>query len=150
MAETYTIQQTMPTGKSHEKFGSEYQVKFVESEQTFALWFKKEPQPNDTIDGEINGNRFKKVRKEWNPDQKPAAPAKQYNNSREDGMRQGMAINNAAQYVAAISPEPLKPSEWARAVSQYARALYDASDLNAQPEASQDVKSVKDIFGVTN
>ena len=68
-----------------------------------------------------------------------------------DGMKQGMCFNNAAQYVASISPEPLSPNDWAKAVYAYAQSLYSMSDLNQptteEKDISQAPQTVKDIFG---
>lgn len=54
-----------------------------------------------------------------------------------DGQRQGMCINNAANYLVAIhDPKagPLTAEEWAEMVNGYATALYAVSDLKAEPK----------------
>lgn len=45
-----------------------------------------------------------------------------------DGQRQGMCINNAANFINATEG-PMKPSEWAKKVHDYAAALYTLGDL---------------------
>ncbi len=162
MDETYTIQSVMATGKSDPTYGTEYYVKFAESEQTFQMWYKTAPTEGQKQDGHIEGNKFKKAKKEWNPggpssgitrsSDQPKRPAYKDNS---DGQRQGMAINNAAAYVMATAEKPLNPSEWAQAVKAYAKALYDASDLTEQVEVTvtaeptvEAPKNVQEIFGV--
>lgn len=146
---TYTIQSVMKTGKSSPQFGAEYYVKFNEMDDTVALWFKNEPAVNTPVDLENVNGKWKKVKKEWNPQTKsqssgPAetktAPYARKDNS--DGMRQGMSINNAANYVNSLSFEKtLTDQEWALTVYAYASALYALGDLKA-PEAS----SVGDLY----
>lgn len=140
MTETYTVQNAMKSGKKDATFGEEYYVKFVESEQTFPLWFKKDPT-GSKIEGEINGSKFKKVKKEYNPTEKPASAGKPVWKDNSDGQRQGMAINNAAAYVQSCATEIVPPAVWAKTVIGYAKALYDSSDLNAvaEPESTQEV-----------
>ena len=61
---SYTVQNIMPTGESSGQFGDEYAVKFAEDPGTFKLWYKKNvPQEGETVDGHIEGNRFKKEKK---------------------------------------------------------------------------------------
>lgn len=154
MAENYTVTTVMETGKSSPTYGTEYHVKFAESEQTFQLWFKKAPLQGDKVYGNINGNKFKKEKKEFEPTQQTGqAPAKRTYQDNSDGQRQGMCINNAAQYINAQN-EKLTPSEWAESVRAYAQALYGKSDLakaevKEEAEAAEISTSVQEIFGVT-
>lgn len=149
MDETYTVQNVMPTGKSHATYGTEYYVKFVESEDTFTLWFKTVPKAGDKIDGTINGNKFTKKKKEFVSGQtKTGTPAKRTYGAiqadRGDGMRQGMCFNNAAQYVSDHSSAIENPEVWAKTVFTYAKALYDLGDLNQESEPQTSAELLKD------
>lgn len=146
---TYTIQSVMQTGKNSPQFGSEYYVKFNEMADTVPLWFKNEPAVDTPVDLEKVNGKWKKVKKEWNPQTKsqsssPAetktAPYARKDNS--DGMRMGMCMNNAANYVNSLSFEKtLTDQEWALTVYAYASALYALGDLK-NPEAA----TVGDVF----
>lgn len=132
MVETYTVQSAMKTGNKSDKYGEEYYVKFVESEQTFTLWFKKDPS-GEKLEGSIEGSKFVKAKKEYTP----GAPQTGGQPPRKsgydgDGQKQGMAINNAAEYVNDHAPELVDPETWAITVIKYAKALYKRSDLNAE------------------
>ena len=160
--EKYTVQTAIPTGKSDPTFGTEYHVKFTENEGTFKLWYKTAPTEGQVQEGTIDGWKFKKAKKEWNPQASPqssgtaktptARGARPFKDN-SDGMRQGMCFNNASNYVQAVSPEPLNPKDWAKAVKSYAQALYLLGDLAAE-EAPEELpiedapKAVKDVFGV--
>lgn len=158
---TFTVKSTMPTGKSNEKFGSEFYVQFNESEQAFPLWFKEAPAVGKEIEGEISNGKFKKIRKEWKPQDassdspsggspSPSRPAYKDNS---DGMRQGMCFNNAANFVnTLVFEKTLTDREWADLTFAYAQALYLKGDLNvpvegSQPEAKDPVETVKEVFG---
>lgn len=148
----FTVESTMPTGKTHEQFGQEFYVKFKESPQAFPLWFKNAPEVGHEINGEIVNGKFKKEKKEWKPNQAPttaesktapAAGRKYVDNS--DGQRQGMCLNNAANFVNTIdfrqedgTPKILTDKEWADVVHSYAAALYQKGDLPKTPEGSQE------------
>ena len=173
MAEKFTIQTVIPTGKSDPMYGTEFHVKFAENEGTFKLWYKTPPTEGQVQEGDIDGWKFKKAKKEWDGNSgggassasappsttsKPAYQPRVYKDN-SDGMRQGMCFNNAANYVEAISPEPLAPADWARAVKAYAQALYLLGDLAAEevvPPTEQVTevtvaeapKTVQEIFGV--
>ena len=173
MAEKYTIQTVIPTGKSDPMYGTEFHVKFAENEGTFKLWYKTPPTEGQVQEGDIDGWKFKKAKKEWDGNSggsassasappsttsKSAYQPRVYKDN-SDGMRQGMCFNNAANYVEAISPEPLAPADWARAVKAYAQALYLLGDLAAEevvPPTEQVTevtvaeapKTVQEIFGV--
>ena len=154
---TFTVKSVMPTGKNHATYGVEFYVQFEEVEQAFPLWFKEAPEVGKTIDGEINGGKFKKIKKEFTP-QAEAAPSTQggakssprppYKDN-SDGMRQGMCINNAANYVNGLEFEnALTDAEWAKTVFSYANALYRLGDLTKAQEGSQDVPTtVAGVFG---
>lgn len=78
-----------------------------------------------------------------------------------DGMRQGMCINNAANYVAHNHTDAdramLNSDEWAKLVWNYANDLYLLGDLgnvqegdvvnNDVTEEAIDLSDIKDIFG---
>jgi hypothetical protein len=153
---TFTVSTVMATGKRSATYGVEYYVKFNESEDTFTLWFKKAPEAGQQIDGEIDGSKFKKAKKEWKPDSQnsseqqsgtsPTARRSTYKDN-SDGMRQGMCINNAANYVNALEfPKALTDREWAELVHSYATALYVLGDLKA-PITEETVAAV---FGGNN
>jgi len=165
--EKYTIQTAIPTGKTHQMYGTEFHVKFAENEGTFKLWYKEPPQEGKEQYGTIDGWKFKKASKQdlenagiqsaSTPSATPAAARAPYSKpaykDNSDGMRKGMAINNAAAYVLAVSPEPLSPNEWATAVTKYATALYLISELDGttlpKPE-DKTIQNVKDVFGITD
>lgn len=168
--EKYTVQTVIPTGKNHPTFGTEFHVKFAENEGTFKLWYKEAPQEGKVQYGTIDGWKFKKASKQdlenagitsspagnAGSASAPARSSKPAYKDNSDGMRQGMCFNNAAAYVAAISPEPLSPRDWAKAVNSYAQALYLVSELSKEvQEAPKEVtlaeapKSVQDVFGAS-
>lgn len=151
----------MPTGKKHKDYGTEFYVQFNETEQAFPLWFKEAPAVGKEIEGDITNGKFKKIRKEWNPnaapegDGKTPAPARIPYKDNSDGMRQGMCFNNAANFVnTLVFEKTLTDREWADLVFAYAQALYIKGDLNVAPEGSQaaapendPVATVKEVFG---
>ena len=147
----------MPTGKEHDKFGKEFYVQFNETEQAFPLWFKEAPEIGKQIEGEISNGKFKKIRKEWTPgtdaDPKTASRAKPAYKDNSDGMRQGMCINNAANYINTLEFEKaLSDREWAETVHAYANALYRLGDLSMEaPEVQEapkdDLSTVQEVFG---
>jgi hypothetical protein len=143
---TFTVKAAMPTGKTDPKFGTEFYVQFNEMADTAKLWFKDAPEVGKSLELEKGQYGWKKVKKEWNgssassADSSPASssPASStssrpsYEDNR-DGMRQGMCINNAANYVNALSfDNALTDHEWAQTVFSYATALYALGDLKAQ------------------
>ena len=129
----YTISNVMATGEESEKFGHEYYVKFAESADTVKVWRKTEPKEGDVWNGKIDGNKF--VKPPYNPEAKKTAPAastkatgyKRVDNS--DGQRQGMCINNAANYVNNTQGDKLEAKDWANMVHSFAQALYNKGDL---------------------
>ena len=144
MAEKYTVQTAMPTGQQSPQFGTEFHVKFAESEQTFKLWYKNPPTQGQEVYGTIDGWKFKKEKKEWNPSSNSApaaqgAPSTQgtssgFTRSRDnsDGQRQGMCINNAAAFVNNNAPNGIEAKDWAKMVHAYATALYRLGDLTKE------------------
>lgn len=152
MPQKYTVKSVMATGKSDPKFGTEFYVQFNETEQAFPLWYKNAPAVGFEQEGDIVAGKFKKVKKEWNPNgpsqqgtaSAPTAPKKAWNDN-SDGMRQGMCFNNAANYVSTLEfKAALTDKEWATTVFSYAQALYLMGDLNQAPEGSQE--EIKDPF----
>lgn len=158
----YTIKAAMKTGNSHPTYGTEYYLQFEETEATPTAWFKKDPETGSKLEGSIDNNRFKKVKKEWKPssssqsssESSTASPS--YSRSKStykdnsDGMRQGMCFNNAANYVNTLEfKQALTDTEWADLVFNYAKALYLMGDLNQEDEHNQEVAStVEEVFGV--
>jgi hypothetical protein len=143
MDETFTIQSIMPTGKT-DKFGNAgYYVKFVESENTFTLLFKDPRKEGDKLEGHIDGSKF--IKKPFVQGQAVSgAPVKKTYGAiqadRGDGMRQGMCINNAAQYVSDHSGGKIDlPDVWANTVHTYATALYNLGDLGSTPAPEEQV-----------
>ena len=143
---TYTIKSIMPTGKESAQFGKEFYIQFNEMSDTPSFWFKKEPQVGGSLDLEQVNGKWKKVKKEWNPNQQSQSPAtaqagasKPAYKDNSDGMRQGMCFNNAAAYVNTLEfvNGALTNAEWAQLVFDYAQALYRLGDLNTPQEGSQ-------------
>lgn len=128
---TYTITNVIPSGESHETYGDKYHIKFAESPETFELWFKKKPEEGSTVDGTIDGRKFKKEKQSYNSSRGAKKTYGAVEKDKQDGMRQGMCFNNATHYVTEISTKPLTPVEWADAVFKYATALYSKGDLKA-------------------
>lgn len=145
MVETYTVQNVMATGKDHDTYGKEFYVKFVESEQTFPLWFKKAPDAGTKINGEINGSKFKKD-KTPPADETPKNSPVSRGRYDSDGQRQGMCINNAANYVNSCATEIVTPKKWAETVHGYANALYLLGDLGQVP-AEPAAENTGELFG---
>lgn len=157
---TFTIKQVMPTGEESPTYGKEFFVQFSEMEDTVKLWFKKEtPEPGTTVDLEKGPKGWKKVKKEFKPNTsnaaapatgKATAPSRAPYKDNSLGMRIGMCINNAAQYVNTLEFEKaLTDREWATTVASYAKALFAVSgDENFTAPSEEDaVKSVQDVFG---
>ena len=148
-------------------YGTEFHVKFAENEGTFKLWYKETPQEGKEQYGTIDGWKFKKASKQDLEQQgiAPSTPTVSSSTSKpyskpaykdnSDGMRQGMCFNNAAAYVLNVSPEPLSPNEWAKAVNSYAQALYLVSELSkdvpvvTETPLSEAPKSVQEVFGTS-
>jgi hypothetical protein len=154
---TYTVKGTMPTGKSHDQFGTEFYVQFEEMSDTPALWFKKNlPSPGDTLDLKQENGKWKKVKKEWNThspssseqssdsSSQPSSRRSPYKDNSE-GMRVGMCINNAANYVNSLEfPQALTDAEWAETVVAYAKALFVRSEFHQ--EATDQPVTAADVF----
>lgn len=153
----YIIYQAQATGNSHQTYGNEYYVKFEGDDQTYKLWYQKEPTPGQEQYGTISdGWKFKKASKQEleAAGQQPAAPKFLASNPNKrdnsDGQRQGMCINNAANYVNELGE--FTTTEWATRVHAYASALYALGDLTAEPAVTEvplaeAPQSVKDVFG---
>lgn len=76
---------------------------------------------------------LKQVQKEgaWNNGQRRFNRDKLAYKDNSDGQRQGMCINNAANYVNA-NEKDLTPVAWAEQVWRYANALYNFGDLKKE------------------
>jgi hypothetical protein len=152
MVETYTVQNAMGTGKKTKPFengkqASEYYVKFVESEQTFPVWFIDAPNVGTKIEGTINGSKFEKAKKPQATAGTPTSAPNSRGRYDSDGQRQGMCINNAANYVSEHSTAIVAPETWAKTVYEYANALYLLGDLGKEPAPAE---STGELFGGTN
>ena len=157
---TFTIKQVMPTGEVSDKYGKEFFVQFSEMEDTVRLWYKKDsPEPGTTVELEKGAKGWKKVRKEWKPDEggksqsrsgtSPAQSRPPYKDN-SLGMRIGMCINNAAAYVNTLEfKKALTDREWAETVVAYGKALFVLSDDSNFTAAQQGEvpKTVSDVFG---
>jgi hypothetical protein len=147
--EKYTIATAMPTGKTSPMFGTEYHVKFAENEGTFKLWYKTEPKQGQEQEGTIDGWKFTKKKFDPNAQQvssattsKPWAPKR----DNSDGMRQGMCINNAANFVNALGVAEMSDTDWAKMVHDYATALDRLGDLSMESSIDEAPASVKEVF----
>lgn len=149
----FTVKNVMTTGKSNPKFGTEYYVQLNEMADTAKLWFKKAPETDSELELENVNGQWKKVKKEWTPSQSaPVATqgattptTKPAYRDNSDGMRQGMCINNAANYVNSLEfPKALTDREWAELVHSYATALYILGDLKAE---AKEAESVAELYG---
>jgi hypothetical protein len=100
-----TIKSVTPTGKVDQGFGVPYYVTFEEVEGSVYAQKKTEPQVGDEWWGKVEDGKFglKFVKDPYNPNQEnrvvPTGDAPRTFKDNSDGMRQGMAINNAAKYV---------------------------------------------------
>jgi hypothetical protein len=136
----YKVLAVKPSGKDDPKFGTEFYVK-LDNDDVARLWFKAAPTVGQELDLEKGPKGYKKVKKEWNPQSggstapasKPFTKAPYKDNSL--GMRIGMTVNNAANYVNSLDirdangePKILTPEEWATTVGSYAIELFHATD----------------------
>lgn len=162
--QTYTIKQVKATGAVDPQFGTEYIVQFNEDERIVTVNRKNVPTEGDSWEGEITvskwGTKFKKAPFVPGQSQAPQSTAAQGSTfatkpaykDNSDGMKQGMAINNAAAYIAATVTDVQTADAWSSSVIDYAKKLYDKSDLNGlQGDAidvtgNEDVKTVLDAF----
>ena len=130
---TYTVKAVKPTGKVDSTYGTEYHLKFNEDDRTVTASRKSEPKVGDEFKGEIKDGKFGAYFKKDpfvpnNSRQSSFQPAAKNN----DGVRQGMCINNAAAYVNALNHaegKTLTYDVWANEVYAYATALYLKGDL---------------------
>lgn len=153
MAE-YTIKSLMATGKSEPKYNSkEYYLQFEEMEEAVPLYFTKEPEVGQKLTLEKKNGKWSKVKKEWKPSTEssntsstPSGKPFQKSTFKDNslGMRIGMCINNASNYVNSLDIRDkdgqtkfLSPEEWADTVSSYAIELFVRSDDTAFTEAPE-------------
>lgn len=148
-----TIKEFQATGVSHPTFGDEYMVEFIEHATPVKMSRKTLPVVGEEVYGEIKTNSYGAYFKK--DDMQPTAsgqsvdvghkawsPMKKDNS---DGQRQGMCINNAANYIN-TQGKLLTADEWAKAVHSYGSALYRLGDLSMeQPEVTAD--TLMDFFG---
>lgn len=148
---TYKVLDVKPTGKDDPKFGTEFWVK-LDNEDVAKLWFKNAPAVGTELDLEKTDKGYKKVKKEWKPSSEKSSSESSSSSSssrssatkpvykdNSDGQRQGMCINNAANYVNGLDIRDdngnsiiLKDQEWADTVYGYANALYNKGDLRVE------------------
>lgn len=164
---TYTVKQATATGKVTAKFGTEYIVHFNEDEREVKMSRQKPVEVGQEEHGTIVDSRYGAYFKKdpYNPDlAKTADPVKKQwapmRKDNSDGMRQGMCMNNAANYVNSLDTGPLTPKDWAKAVYSFATELYELGDLGYK-DAPEDIKSqletplseapksVQEVFGVS-
>lgn len=139
---TYKVSAVKPSGKDDPKFGVEYYVK-LDNDDVARLWFKKEPVVGQELDLEKGDKGYKKVKKEWNPSNPsstssttPSKPFQKSSTFKDNsvGMRIGMCVNNAANYVNSLNiekdgaPHTLSPADWATTVASYAIELFHNTD----------------------
>lgn len=83
----------------------------------------------DIVNGTIQTTTYDtdKFKADGFPQKSGFSPAERAKSA--DGQRQGMAMNNANQYLIAKGDTKLTPDEWADSVFEYAQALYAKGDL---------------------
>lgn len=159
----FTVKTATPTGKNDPTYGAEYLVQFEEDTRTVKMSRKTVPQPGGVENGQIIDGKYGAYFKKdpfqptpgggaVNPVEKKWTPVKRDNS---DGQRQGMCLNNAANYVNTLQfDNALTDREWAQLVHSYATALYrmgDLKDADDQPAVTETTleeapKSVQQVF----
>lgn len=154
----YTIEQVMPTGETHEMYGTEYHIKMAEDERAFKMWYKSQPAVGQVQEGTIEdskwGPKFKKQKQEFTAHtESNNSPKRTYGAvqaDKNDGQRQGMCFNNAASFVAAtLNDEKLNPADWANRVYMYAQALYSRGNLTQGKPADEPIDLNTDLKAPT-
>lgn len=151
----YTVRQATPTGKVDSTYGTEYIVHFLDDQREVKMSRQKpvmegQIENGTIVDGKF-GAYFKKdpfVPGQTSTPVQPATSSFVTTKPSSDGMRQGMCINNAANYVNALEAK-LGYSEWAKEVHGYASALYSQGDLaEIYDETATDdlAEKVKNVF----
>lgn len=98
----------------------------------------------EQVTSKNSGKEYHVFKKDKIPDEEysaskaPGRAFKKAQDDRGDGMRQGMCINNAANYVNSQNLT-LGEGEWATMVYGYANALYALGDLKVSEDTAQDV-----------
>ena len=152
MSQFYKITSVKPTGWDPDQYGNVVDSVFVEGEKDSLLW-RHAPTTEATVGLEVYGHietaksgKGQWLKKEQVPDDvqqpssnaptgSPSTPTARSNAG--DGARQGMAINNAATYVAAKAKDSLlTPEEFAAEVTEYAKEIYKI-DLTASAKADE-------------
>lgn len=138
----FTVKAAMSSGKKSPTYGTEYYVQVDEMDDTATLWFKTAPKVGSEIELEQVKGVWKKVKVPYTPKSQTTDVAKKQwtpmKKDNSDGMRQGMCINNAANYVNSLEfKKALTDKEWAELVHSYATALYVLGDLKAPAEAEK-------------
>lgn len=147
----YEVVAIKPSGKEHDTYGKEYYLK-LDNDDVARLWYTKGlPSVGDSIELTKDAKGYHKVKKDdgkWTSSktsqteskssEKSERPFSKKSSTFKDnslGMRIGMCINNASNYVNSLdirdsdgNPKVLTAEEWAGTVSDYAIALFHKSD----------------------
>lgn len=134
----YTVKQVKPTGKEDATYGTEYHVQFNEDDRVVTVSRKTEVTVGQEFNGEIKDGKFGAYFKKdpFVPASSAASTSKPSFTPRKDnseGMKMGMCINNAANFVNAIATPEMTDTDWANMIHAYASALYTLGDLVATP-----------------
>lgn len=157
----HEITNVLKTGKQSPQFGDEYMVKFADHADAIKVWRKPKNAPTEgaTWEGDIVDGKFVKPPYEGNKtEDKPAAKPFTRKSDNSDGMRQGMCINNAANFVNGYllkQDEAVSPDDWAEMVHAHANALYALGDLTSDKtpfneQVTDPTANVKNIFGISD
>lgn len=143
MAETYVIKQVREKPKEWDSaYGPmlTYLIQVEGNGEPVSINKKPEspaPQIGDELYGTIEetkfGQKFKSAPKPFGG----SSPRREYHDN-SDGMRQGMCINNAANFVTAHAPETIEAADWAQMVHDYASELYLLGDLGQKQDESEE------------
>lgn len=143
-----------------DNYGNVSDSVYFEGERESVLW-KHQPQQDTSKGVQVYGmienapskaggtyRKFKKL----NPNNTPqghseaagGVQGQKTSSYTSDGAKQGMVINNAAQYVMSmLKGERLNPQEFAAEVAEYAHELYK---LDITKETSDDTDQTKDVL----
>lgn len=145
----YTVKAVANTGTVDPKYGTKYLVQFNEYQGDVSVSRKDAINVGDVFNGEVKVNSYGAYfKKDPTPvSMEIADKAKSYKPGKQasDGQRQGMCLNNAANYVSQHGTKIMTPDEWADTVHSYAEALYNKGDLEIKPVSNQ-LKDVQEFF----
>lgn len=98
------------------------------------------PQVGDELYGNIEQTEYgQKFKSESKPFAGGGQKREYHDNS--DGQRQGMCINNAANFVNSMVSADIQAHEWAEMVHSFATELYKLGDLDGQAAEADDWKT---------